>query len=155
MIRRAVCFVLGHAPDVLHEDKLGAAWRTCPRCGAVTASASLHGGKPWERERQKRIIGPDGWTCMCCSDYRPDAFISVLSRHRVYANVVVVENIRYCNDREFCKARAHTLARRCARNSMSGQCDQGATRQVTLADDTVTWMCERHAAEVEAGHGIH
>lgn len=155
MIGRAVCFVLGHARPERHEDKLGAAWDVCPRCGTVTASASWHGGRPWEREQQRKEIGPNGWTCMCCSDYRPDAVISVVSRQRVYGNVVMVENVRYCNDRPFCTERAHLLARRCARNTLAGQCDQEATRQVPMPDGTVAVMCPQHADEFATeGHGL-
>lgn len=51
---------------------------------------------------QRREVGPDGWTCHVCGDYRPDALISVVSTRRMVGGVEVTQNVRYCIDREAC-----------------------------------------------------
>jgi hypothetical protein len=50
------------------------------------------------------------WTCMVCSDERPDALISVA--HRPIPNLESMfpdarVNVRYCNDRPECAGVAH------------------------------------------------
>lgn len=57
---------------------------------------------------QRREVGPDGWTCHVCGDYRPDARIGVYSRLEVFCRVPVTENIRYCVDRPACVEGAKT-----------------------------------------------
>lgn len=54
------------------------------------------------RER-RRAIGPTGWTCHICGDYRPGALIAVQSRTVLLEGLVPMqENTRYCADREAC-----------------------------------------------------
>lgn len=42
------------------------------------------------------------WTCHVCGDRRPDAQISVHVKTTMFHNAPIVENIRYCNDRQEC-----------------------------------------------------
>lgn len=67
--------------------------------------------KPEKRlARQRRAVGPNGWTCHVCGDYRPDAKISVhSSQQRLAGGVEVTTNARYCNDRQKCREGVATL----------------------------------------------
>lgn len=56
--------------------------------------------------RQRREVGPNGWTCHVCGDYRPDARISVHSSVTMIGPVPLQQNVRYCNDRPDCVAGA-------------------------------------------------
>ena len=49
------------------------------------------------------------WTCNICKEERPDDKISVLSKPLVLnGQVVGTQNIRYCNDKPECIAKAQT-----------------------------------------------
>ena len=53
----------------------------------------------------------DTWTCHICGEERPDAQISVYSKPRDFGGgVIAQENIRYCNDREECRAGVQTYS---------------------------------------------
>lgn len=56
--------------------------------------------------RQRLEVGPNGWTCHICGDYRPDANISVYSSTGLMAGgaipIPIQRNTRYCNDRSSC-----------------------------------------------------
>jgi hypothetical protein len=58
-VRRLICRIVGHARGVAHADGLGAAWHTCPRCGAVTSALSRHGGQPWLGDRDPGPTRPE------------------------------------------------------------------------------------------------
>jgi hypothetical protein len=58
-VRRLICRIVGHARGVAHTDGLGAAWHTCPRCGAVTTALSRHGGQPWLGDRDPGPTRPE------------------------------------------------------------------------------------------------
>lgn len=59
---------------------------------------------------------PGDWRCMVCGDMRPDARISVahhddeIPRTGHYPPIPVGTNVRYCNDRPACVARAPEMA---------------------------------------------
>ena len=50
------------------------------------------------------------WKCHVCGDERPDAKISVCKVPFDMAGVQATQNIRYCNDREDCTAKAPTIS---------------------------------------------
>ena len=107
------CLLLGHRVEQ-HEDGIGAAWTSCGRCGKLLSSHTWHGGKPWERHLQRLEVGPTGWTCVSCGDYRPDGVVSVLSSRVLLPNEIpLTTSVRYCNDRPLCRQRAgHFLRER-------------------------------------------
>lgn len=76
-MKRLLCFLLGHADDVMHEDGAGAAWTTCSRCGALTGSHTWHGGKPWEEPRVVGV-GDDYVHCALCGR---DTSLAMLATH--------------------------------------------------------------------------
>jgi len=53
------------------------------------------------------------WTCHVCGEERPDAMISVYTTDRSQeynlAAGTYKQNVRYCNDKEFCIEEAKTL----------------------------------------------
>lgn len=55
-------------------------------------------------ERQRLEVGPDGWTCHVCHEYRPDALIGVFSKTVIHkaTGVQMRMNVRYCRDRPEC-----------------------------------------------------
>ena len=109
--RAILCAFVGHE-DRYREDGLGAAWYQCGNCGKVTNWVTMHGGQPWRRQQQILEVGPDGWVCAACSDYRPQNRISFLTRRRIVGELEEFGTVRYCNDRPLCKERAYTLARK-------------------------------------------
>ncbi len=46
------------------------------------------------------------WRCHVCREMRPDAAISVHTKKKSIKGVSFDENIRYCNDKELCRAGA-------------------------------------------------
>lgn len=78
----------------------------------------LRRSKRSRRKQEERLFKSRGlfdnltWTCHICKDERPDAKISVWSKkRRLEGDVVITENIRYCNDRDSCieGARTYTI----------------------------------------------
>lgn len=63
------------------------------------------------------------WTCHVCGDERPDSRISVLTKPLNFPGVVAEQNIRYCNDRETCRAGAedYTFVARRSREHDEGR----------------------------------
>lgn len=63
---------------------------------------------PWQKkvetdlERERREVGPNGWTCHVCGRYRPDALIGVYSKESMKYGVVMTINVRYCLDNPEC-----------------------------------------------------
>lgn len=57
------------------------------------------------KARLAEAIGLE-WTCHVCGETRPDAAISVYTRERpqFLDGLPLRENVRYCNDREWCRA---------------------------------------------------
>ena len=51
------------------------------------------------------------WTCHICKEERPDRFISVWAHQRTLgdSDVVITENVRFCNDRPACLEGAQTF----------------------------------------------
>ena len=49
----------------------------------------------------------DKWDCQICGEERPDDKISVISKPLVIeGRVLVTQNIKYCNDRQYCIEKA-------------------------------------------------
>lgn len=53
------------------------------------------------------------WTCHVCGDERPDRFISVCVKdvgpEFGFYPGIMKQNVRYCNDREYCKEQALSI----------------------------------------------
>lgn len=47
------------------------------------------------------------WTCHICEEERPDEFISVFKRQ---TEPFITQNIRFCNDKQECTAKAQTFS---------------------------------------------
>lgn len=60
-------------------------------------------------EVQQQEVGPNGWTCHVCGDYRPDSKISVHSTDTMFSGVSLQQNVRYCNDRLECREGAKNI----------------------------------------------
>lgn len=58
---------------------------------------------PTKKRSFESYLRMDGWTCHICSDYRPDAMISVYSYPIPgFPPGTATRNVRYCNDRPAC-----------------------------------------------------
>jgi hypothetical protein len=60
-------------------------------------------------QRQRQEVGPNGWTCHVCGDYRSDSKISVHSTITMFSGVSLQQNVRYCNDRSECREGAKNI----------------------------------------------
>lgn len=57
--------------------------------------------------RQRRDVGPNGWACDVCGDYRPRDKIAWHTRTTTRGGIPWTEAIRYCADRPDCEKGAH------------------------------------------------
>jgi hypothetical protein len=59
-----------------------------------------------KEELQRQEVGPNGWFCHVCDDYRPDSKISVhsttVTTTLLSGDIPIQQNVRYCNDRPEC-----------------------------------------------------
>lgn len=94
--------------DYVDSDRRG--WRSWPRRRfKIGGRRSTDNARPSRMTltEQRKAVGPDGWTCHVCRNYRPDRLIGVYQVHeQLVGGAVMTQNIRYCLDREECIAGA-------------------------------------------------
>jgi hypothetical protein len=60
------------------------------------------------------MIFGESWKCSICREWRPDRFISVFKRDSSEEVKLppgtVMQNVKYCNDREECTKKARTYS---------------------------------------------